>query len=226
MVEMKQVRRATLIGDVVRSRESPDREVLHRALTEVLAQANATLAPEADLRVTVGDEFQGTFATVGQALHATLWLRLHLAPRADLRHGVGWGAVQLLADEPRVEDGPGWWAARRAIEEAKAAAGRPATRALRTAYAREEGTNASVEAGPDPAAVNAALICRDQVVGSVVGRGAERSVRLLRGALDGLTQVELAEQEGISASAVSQRLRRDGLAAVLVADELMKGVRG
>ncbi len=93
------------------------------ALTEVLAQANATLAPEADLRVTVGDEFQGTFATVGQALHATLWLRLHLAPRADLRHGVGWGAVQLLADEPRVEDGPGWWAARRAIEEAKAAAG-------------------------------------------------------------------------------------------------------
>jgi hypothetical protein len=75
--------------------------------------------------------------------------------------------------------------------------------------------------GPDPDAVNAALMCRDQMVGSV----SQRSLRLLRGTLDGRTQAELATDEGISASAVSQRVRHDGLAVVLAADELLRRVR-
>ena len=129
-------------------------------------------APVVPLRITVGDEFQGCFGTVGEALHAALWLRLHLAPDAELRHGVGWGSVAVLADSPRIEDGPGWWAARAAIESVKLEAARPATRQLRTAYRRAEETD-----GPDPAAVNAALMCRDQMIGSV----SERSLRLLRG---------------------------------------------
>ena len=217
MPEVKQVL-ATLIGDVVGSRRSDDRGQLHAALAEAVAAGNEVLAPVTPLRVTVGDEFQATFSTVGAALHAALWLRLRLLPLADLRHGVGWGSVEVLAQEPRVEDGPGWWAARSAIEEVKAAADRPATRTLRTAYHRGE------DGGPDPRVVNAALICRDQVLGSVDGRSAARTLRLLRGSLDGLGQHELAAQEGISASAVSQRFRRDGLGAVLAAEELMRGI--
>ena len=49
-------------------------------------------------------------------------------------------------------------------------------------------------------------------------------MRLLRGTVDGRRQAELAEDEGISASAVSQRVRNDGLAVIVAADELMKGV--
>jgi hypothetical protein len=86
---------------------------------------------------------------------------------------------------------------------------------LRTAYRRAEETD-----GPEPGAVNAALICRDQMIGSV----SERSLRLLRGVLDGSSQAELAAAEGISASAVSQRMRNDGLAVVVAADELLRGV--
>jgi hypothetical protein len=204
---------ATLIGDVVRSRAAADRPALHTRLAELLETANDELEPVVPLRITVGDEYQGCFATVGEAVHATLWLGLHLAPDAQLRHGVGWGSVAVLAEAPRVEDGPGWWAAREAIDEVKQLADKPATRHLRTAFRRASGSD-----GPDPNPVNAALMCRDQMVGSV----SERSLRLLRGTVDGRTQTELADDEGISASAVSQRVRRDGLAVIVTADELLR----
>ena len=205
---------ATLIGDLVGSRSSLDRAALHDRFAEVLRQANTDLRPVVPLRITAGDEFQGGFATVGAAVHASLWLRLALLPD-DLRHGIGWGEVSVLAQEPRVEDGPGWWAARAAIEAAELDATRAATRHVRTAYRRYEGVD-----GPDPRAVNAALLCRDQMVGSA----SERSIRLLRGALRGRTQAELATQEGISASAVSQRFRHDGLGVLIAADELLREV--
>ncbi|MET0999903.1 MAG: SatD family protein [Marmoricola sp.] len=208
---------ATVIGDVVSSRAAPDRAALHDRLTSLLAEANGTLQPVVPLRVTVGDEYQGCFRTLGEALHATLWLRLHLAP-TGVRHGLGWGRVAVLEDTPRVEDGPGWWAAREAIEAVKRDAHRSGSRLLRTAYHRTE--SGAADAGPDPDPVNAALICRDQMVGSV----SERSLRLLRGALAGRTQAELAEEEGISASAVSQRMRNDGLAVIVAADELLRRV--
>lgn len=210
---------AAVIGDVVGSRIAADRRHLHDRLEALLKEANAALTPSVPLRITVGDEFQGCFETVGAALHATLWLRLHLAPEADLRHGIGWGEASVLADEPRVEDGPAWWAARAAIEAVKHDATRASSRLVRTAYRRAEGSP-----GPDPLAVNAALMCRDQMIGSVAGRTAGRSLRLLRGMIDGRTQVELAEEEQVSASAVSQRIRHDGLAVVVASDELLKGV--
>ncbi len=219
MSAMKPSSVATLIGDVVQSRTSPNRPALHTALVALLDEANVVLAPAVPLRITVGDEYQGCFAGVGEAVHATLWLRLHLMPHAELRHGVGWGSVAVLAESPRVEDGPGWWAARDAIEWVKREADRAGTRRVRTAYRRADEGDAMQ--GPDPNTVNAALMCRDQMVGSV----SERSLRLLRGTLSGQTQVELAEDEGISASAVSQRMRNDGLAVIVAADELLRGVR-
>ncbi len=209
---------ATVIGDVVRSRSAPDRGALHDQLTRTLGEANQRLQPVVPLRVTVGDEYQGCFLTLGEALHAALWLRLQLAP-TGVRHGLGWGSVAVLADSPRVEDGPGWWAAREAIEAVKRDAHRSVSRHQRTAYRRADESPA--DQGADPDAVNAALMCRDQMVGSV----SERSLRLLRGALAGTTQAELAEEEGISASAVSQRMRNDGLAVIVAADELLRKVR-
>lgn len=211
---------ATLIGDVVASRSVGDRAGLHERLSVLVEGANAELAPLTPLRITVGDEYQGVFATVGEALHAALWLRLHFREAADLRHGVGWGPVALLAEEPRVEDGPGWWAAREAVEAVRSEAGRPVLRFARTAYRR-----AADVPGPDPAAVNAALLCRDQMVGSLATRGGGRSMRLLVGMLAGRHQNELARDEGISASAVSQRVRNDGLGALLAADEMLREVR-
>ena len=206
---------AALIGDVVGSRRAADRADLHHRLDELVARANGELQPLVPLRITVGDEYQACFETVGEALHAAIWLRLNLLPDIDVRHGVGWGPVELLDRDPRVEDGPGWWAAREAIEWAKAEAARPSLRHLRTVYRR----HASAK-GPGAEGVNAALVCRDQMVGSM----SQRSLRLLQGGFEGRSQAMLAEEEGVSASAVSQRFRNDGLAAVLAAEELLRRV--
>lgn len=201
---------AALLGDLVGSRRSDDRVDLHARVQRTLAEANARLSPVVPLRLTVGDEYQGGFATVGEAVRATLRLRLALA--ADVRHGIGWGGAELLQDEPRVEDGPAWWVARDAIVAVEEEAVRPATRWRRTSYRRAEGAG-----GPDPATLEAMLILRDRAVADLDDRG----LHLLRGLLDGRTQRDLAADLGISASAVSQRVRSDGLAAVVAADEAL-----
>jgi hypothetical protein len=208
---------ATLIGDVVGSRGAVSRTALHARLNALVEQVNATTAPTTPLRITVGDEYQGCWATVGEALAAVRVLRLAALPDVDLRHGIGWGPVSVLSVDPRVEDGPGWWAARAAIEYAAEQARRPGQRLLRTAYRRAEG----VESGPEESPVNAALILRDQLVGGL----SERSLSVLRGLLDGRTQREIAEAEAVSPSAVSQRVRADGLAVVVAAEEMLGRIR-
>lgn len=201
---------ATLIGDVVASRKAGDRTTLHDRLTALLAMINETCAPSTPLRITVGDEFQGAFATVGQALQASLRLRLGLLPDHDMRHGLGWGEVAVLQEDPRVEDGPGWWAARDAIHEIQEAQEHPGSRFRRTAFRAAPGLR-----DPDPELIGAVLVLRDAAVGALSGR----SVSVLRGLLAGRTQRELADELGISPSAVSQRVHGDGLAALVAADQ-------
>ena len=200
---------ATLIGDIVRSRRADDRAGLHERLERALDAANAAATPLTPLRITVGDEFQGSFVRVGDAVRATLQLRLTMLPEVDVRHGIGWGDVTVLQEQPRVEDGPGWWAARDAIHAVQAAEGHAGTRHRRTAYRCAPET-----LGPTAAAVEAALLLRDQQVGAL----SERSLSVLRGLLAGRTQREIAADLGITASAVSQRVRSDGLAALVEAD--------
>lgn len=202
-----------VIGDVVGSRLAADRSALHAAVDTALAEVNAVYS--ADLRLTVGDEYQGTFPSLGGALRATLALRLALLPDHDVRHGIGLGRVATLDPDARIEDGPGWWAAREAIDAVRAAQARPATRSVRTTCRRAEG-----EQGPQPALVDAALLGRDELV----GRLSPRSLSVLRGLMAGRTQREIAEAEGVSTSAVSQRVRHDGLGIVLAMDEAMGGV--
>jgi hypothetical protein len=204
---------ATVIGDLVGSRSSQDRAALHQRLGAAIAEVNELLDPVRPLWITAGDEYQGTFATVGEAVQATLLVRVRMLPSYDVRHGIGWGETTVLDDEGGIEDGPGWWAARAAIEAAEGAERTPSSRSLRTAYVVAD---AAVDA-PDPGPVNAALVLRDERVTGL----SERSVSVLRGLLFHETQRDLAEALGISASAVSQRVRADGLAAVVAAHELM-----
>ena len=203
-----------VIGDVIGSRRARDRRQLHHDLAAALAEVDQELGGE--LRLTVGDEYQGTFPDLGSALRATLALRLALLPAVDVRHGVGVGPVEEFDGATRIGDGPGWWVARAAIETVKEAEGRTSTRSLRTCYRLADGAT-----GPDPHAVNAALMSRDELVGRLSPRG----LSVLRGLLEGRTQREIAEAEGVSSSAVSQRVRNDGLGVLLAVDELLGGVR-
>ena len=203
----------TLIGDLVGSRRTRDRGIVHGRLEQALAAVNEAYAPPVPLRITVGDEFQGIFASHGAAIAATLRLRMALLPDVDVRQGIGWGRVVVLAAEPRVEDGPGWWAARAAIETVEAHERKAALRAVRTAYVAADG-----EAGPDPVLVNATLMSRDVVVSGL----SERSMSVLDGLMRGRRQQDIADDLGISPSAVSQRVRAEGLAVVVAADELLR----
>lgn len=205
MASMKSLASATLIGDVVSSRHSPDRAALHRELTEAIATANEATDPAQPLRITVGDEFQGAYPTVGGAIAAAMAVRLALPPTVDARFGIGWGEVTAL--DATTQDGPGWWAAREAIVAVKDEQSRPATATARTLYRPAEDT------GPDPLPVNAALRCRDQMMGSLD----DRSSRILRALMTGSTQAAVAEAEGITPSAISQRVRADGLAVIVAA---------
>ena len=209
-----QASRVVLIGDVVDSRGAANRRALHRAVEKALVGVNAVVPALGELRVTVGDEFQGAYATLGGALDAALRVRLELLPGVDTRFGIGRGTVTTLDARRGIEDGPGWWAARAAIEAAEGTATTAATRTARTAVR-------AADDDPSLDAVNAALLCRDHLVGSL----SDRSLRLLRGLMDPhTTQSELATLEGISASAVSQRVRADGIGAVLASHELLRAL--
>lgn len=195
---------ATLIGDVVASRQIADRNQLHGRLADVLDRVNEHFDPTTPLRFTVGDEFQGAFATIESAARATLHLRVGLLPVADLRHGLGWGEVAVLQEDPRVEDGPGWWAAREAINSVHELQSRPATRWMRTAV-RGEGIDRSL---------SAFLLLRDRAVDALDAR----AVAIVDGLLRDRSQRDIADALGISASAVSQRIRAGGLDALVLAD--------
>ena len=213
MEEVKIPASVTVIGDLVGSRRSADRVAVHTRFGQAIEAINAEFAPVVPLRIGLGDEFQGIFTTLGAAISATLRLRMALLPDVDVRQGIGWGRVVVLAAEPRVEDGPGWWAARAAIETVEARERKAALRAVRTAYVAADG-----EAGPDPVLVNATLMSRDVVVSGL----SERSMSVLDGLMRGRRQQDIADDLGISPSAVSQRVRAEGLAVVVAADALLR----
>jgi hypothetical protein len=210
--EASPVLRATLIGDVVGSRHVTDRAAAHRAVNRALRDVGAdAVDPPA---FTVGDEFQGSYPTVGGAIDAALALWLAMAPEIDVRFGVGWGSVMVLDADAGIQDGPGWWAAREAIEWTAAAQRQPGLALVRTSF-RVNG-----EARQDVDAINAALLCRDHLIGSLD----ERSIRILKGLLNNHTKKDIAATEGISASAVSQRAGRDGLDLIVQASEYLRSV--
>ena len=213
MDEVKTEASVTVIGDLVGSRRSLDRAAVHARFERAVDAVNAEYAPPVPLRIGLGDEFQGIFASLGDAITATLRLRMALLPDVDVRQGIGWGRVLVLAEEPRVEDGPGWWAARAAIETAAGYERRAPLRAVRTAYVAAED-----EPGPDQALVNAALMSRDQIVSGL----SERSMSVLDGLMRGRRQQDIADDLGISPSAVSQRVRAEGIGVLLAADELLR----
>jgi hypothetical protein len=204
--------RATLIGDVVGSRRVVDRSAAHQATNRALRDvgAGAIDAPA----FTVGDEFQGSYPTVGAAIDAALSIRLAVAPGIDVRFGIGWGAVSMLDPQAGIQDGPGWWAAREAIEWTAVAQRQPGLAMVRTSF-RVTGVDRT-----DADAINAALLCRDHLLGSLD----DRSIRIVKGLLTNQTKKDIAAAEGISASAVSQRAGRDGLDLIVVASQYLRGV--
>lgn len=191
-----------VIGDLVGSRRLAAREEVQRALPAALARVDARVPSLDGLAPTVGDEFQGVYRTVEDAVGATQQLRLELLPVVDTRYGIGAGERRVLdaTRTPAIEDGSAWWAARAAID----ALGGHAARHRRGWY--DAGT--APDAAP-AALVNALLLTRDALTDRLDPTWQQGLLALLGGA----SQTEVARLVGVSPSAVSQQVAR-GLGAV------------
>ena len=198
-----------VIGDLVGSRRSGARAAVQTALQHALDATTASVAPLDRLEPTVGDEFQGAYADLGRATLATLLVRLHLPGALDARCGIGVGEREVYdgARTPVLQDGPAWWSARAALE----ALDHPGSRNRRTWFDRGE-----VVDPRDAAVVTAFLLTRD----ALVDRLNARARRMLARALAGASQREIAVEERISESAVSQAFAK-GVSAVRDAQRML-----
>lgn len=194
MGKMKDLPNAVaVLGDIVDSRRSARRGV-HNALLTALEQTNHHTRSTQPLHVTVGDELQGIYPSMGAALAATHQLRNRLFGIADLRFGIGGGEVRIIDQERDIQDGSAWWLAREALDETKESSTRPGFTSLRTGI-RDSRPQANPLAEP-----------MARLADSTLARLRDGSRRSLIGLLDGLDNAEVATAEGISASANSQRV--------------------
>lgn len=197
-----------ITADIIASRELTDRARAQRLIDDAVARVDHDL-PGADrvLTPTVGDELQGVYPGLADALAAVTLLRLRLPDEVDLRFGIGVGEIGVIPSAAGdIAEGPGWWAAREAIDTLHAKQVRALPRARTWVVAADEaGDAASI------ALANAYAWARDELISAMT----ERTRRLAYGRCLGATQASLAEQEGITQSAVSQALNSAGAAAVV-----------
>lgn len=202
--------------DIVGSRNLPDRAAAQRALDEAITRSEGDLQLATQpLRPTAGDEQQGVYPTLDAALAGLILLRLALPEGLDCRFGVGIGPVEEISSAGgAVPEGPGWWAARAAIERTHALQRRTVPGA-RTWVVAHEAQSATAHLLARQA--NIALLSRDQLITDM----SARTRRLTYGRCLGITQRELAAAEGITQPAVSQALASSGAGAIVEALRLL-----
>ena len=208
--------RVAVIIDLVDSRQLPSRAAAQEAIEQSFALVNDLIDHEQPIEATIGDEFQAVYATVIQALEATMLARLGLPEGIDCRFGLGLGNAITIGSGTAglLQDGSAWWLAREAIDEAheRQDSRTPSARS----WFRKDG-NAVTSEFTEPL-VNAYLLARDQIIGSMT----DRSRRITLGSMIGRSQKELAAEERISQSAVSQSLRRSGGANLVATLDVLR----
>ena len=207
-----------VLADIVGSRKLDDRTAAQRILDDTIAQVEGELPlAQQTLTPTVGDEQQGLYRTLEDAMVSLLMIQLRLPDGIAFRFGIGVGAVSAVDSvHGELADGPGWYAARAAIETVHAREGRAVPR-TRTWIVGAPGQDEVMES--TIAASNAYLLVRDELVGAMN----ERERRLTYGRLVGRSQHELAAEEGISQPSVSKSLRNAGSAALLEGLAALRG---
>jgi hypothetical protein len=206
-------------ADIIGSRRLADRAAAQRAFDTAIAQVERDLpVATLGLKPTVGDEQQAVYPTLDAALGAILLLRLALPDGAEFRYGIGIGDVNRVpstASAAGISEGPGWWAARSAIEHVEMLQKRTAPQARSWVVADESVADQQADA---VRWANAYLLTRDEIIGAM----SERVRRLTYGRCLGRTQRELADAEGITQSAVSQGLATAGAAAIVEGFRLLE----
>lgn len=207
-----------VLADIVGSRQLDDRSAAQRILDDTIRRVEGDLPlAHQPLTPTVGDEQQGVYLALDDAMVSLLMIQLALPDGIAFRFGIGVGDVRAVDSvHGELADGPGWYAARAAIETVHAREGRtvPRTRTWIVGASGQDEVMDSVIA-----ASNAYLLVRDELVGAMN----ERERRLTYGRLIGRSQHELASEEGISQPSVSKSLRSAGSAALIEGVAVLRG---
>jgi hypothetical protein len=205
---------AALVGDLVRSREHSDQRELFAAFAAALEATNAEVRGCQPLAATVGDECQGVYGSVREALAAALFVRLRLLGTSEVRFGVGWGEITTYDPEraPAGQSGTAWWNARKALDEVKSIeSGRSWPRHVRTWIVGLE--------EPSLGLARAFLITRDALVAGMD----ERDARIALGLFRDERQAEIADAIGITQPSVARRAADNGPAALYRAQQAWAG---
>ena len=207
-----------VLADIVGSRKLNDRSAAQRILDDTIRRVEADLPlAHHPLTPTVGDEQQGVYLRLEDALVSLLMIQLALPDGIAFRFGIGIGEVRTVDSvHGELADGPGWYAARAAIETVHAREARtvPRTRIWIVGAPGQDEVMESVIA-----ASNAYLLVRDELVGAMN----ERERRLTYGRMVGRSQHDLAAEEGISQPSVSKSLRNAGSAALIEGAVALRG---
>ncbi|WP_431071822.1 SatD family protein [Microbacterium phyllosphaerae] len=207
-----------VLADIVGSRKLHDRSAAQRTLDDTIRRVEGDLPlAHQPLTPTVGDEQQGVYLALEDAMVSLVMIQLALPDGIAFRFGIGVGDVRAVDSvHGELADGPGWYAARAAIETVHAREGRtvPRTRTWIVGAPGQDEVMDSVIA-----ASNAYLLVRDELVGAMN----ERERRLTYGRLIGRSQHELAAEEGISQPSVSKSLRSAGSAALIEGVAALRG---
>lgn len=180
-----------VIGDVVGSRQAPDRGGLQQRLQGGLRDVNAAFETSvaAEFVLTVGDEFQGLLTGAQELDKLLATLRTHAFP-AELRLGLGIGRLDTRLEKQALGmDGPCFHRARQAIERAA-----------------ERRTPIETDGGQPQAAFEIYA----QMVGYMRKRWTSRQRQVVDLVGSGLEGQEVAAHLSITPSAVSQHLRAAG----------------
>lgn len=192
---------AAVIGDIVASKQVTERDRLQRLFLDVLEIANHTTSPTTELRITRGDEFEGSYGSLADAWSATLHLRLLMKARNhDLWMSVAWGEVTAMpeAENAATQDGPAWWAARSALTGMKQSSRQKTPDNRRIVFTADVPAHALLEA---------ATSLRDEVLAGLD----ESDATIVLGLIDGDTQATIAGRLGVTPGVVSRRAHRNGL---------------
>lgn len=181
--------------------------MLFATLREALDAVNqsTTVSAVQELDFATGDEVQGLFRSVWDAVDAAFLLRLRTLGVCDLRFGVGWGRelVRQGDEDYRGRSGTVWWNAREALSRVEAAADKKGwPRSLRTWVVGPEGFEEGL--------VNAHLILQDELLAGFD----EHDGVIMLGLLGGRTQKEIAGELGVTQPTVSGRISRRGMWAL------------
>ena len=203
-------RSIAVVIDISQSRAHPDRAGLQAEVSAAFATVNTLMPAMQPIEATIGDEFQAVYADILTALPATLLALMLLPDGVECRFGLGEGAVREVGESRAglIQDGPGWWNARDAVQQARKRQYARLT-FVRTWFVGADRSTAAL--------VNAYLVCRDQIVSDMK----PRARRILRGLLMNQTQTEIAAAENVTQSTVSQTLHNSGAIALLASTDVL-----